>query len=80
MNQRLRHGPPPSLTARDKFEIRQLREAGVSVNDCAKYMNVSRATCLRALADLRVKLGPEKLPNERRARSYLRRLENQVAE
>lgn len=67
----LRHGPAPLLTARDKFELRQLRESGVSVRDAAAYLNVSVATAMRALAELRRKLGPEKLPNERRARSHL---------
>jgi predicted DNA-binding protein (UPF0251 family) len=71
MNDPLRHGPPPSLTVRDKFELRQLRESGVTVKDAAAYMNVSMATAMRALAELRKKLGPEKLPNGRRARSYL---------
>jgi hypothetical protein len=71
MSEVIRHGPAPLLTTRDKFELRQLREAGVSVKDAAAYKNVSVATAMRALAELRKKLGPEKLPNERRARSYL---------
>lgn len=75
MSERLKPGPQPALTARDKFELRQFRESGVSVRDCAKYKNVSVATCLRALAELRDKLGPEKLPNGRRARSHLTRRE-----
>ena len=76
MNKR---GRTPSLSVRDKFELRQLREAGVAVTEAAKYLNVSRATALRALAELRKKLGPEKLPNEQRARSYLGRLDIQSA-
>jgi hypothetical protein len=68
-------GPQPALTTRDKFELRQFREAGVSVKDCAAYKDISVATCLRALAELRSKLGPEKLPNKRRARSHLTRRE-----
>jgi hypothetical protein len=75
VSERLKPGPAPALTTRDKFELRQFREAGVSVKDCAKYKNISVATCLRALAELRAKLGPEKLPNGRRARSYLTRRE-----
>lgn len=71
----LKRGPAPTLTARDKFEIRQLRESGVSIKDAASYKGVSIATAMRALAELRAKLGPEKLPNERRARSYLTRRE-----
>lgn len=72
---RLKPGPQPKLTARDKFELRQFRESGVSIKDCAAYKGVSVATCLKALAELRQKLGPEKLPNERRARSFLGRRE-----
>ncbi len=75
MNETLRRGRRPALSTRDKFELRQLRESGVEVTDAAKYLNVSRATALRALAELRRKLGPEKLPNGQRARSYLGRLE-----
>ena len=71
MTERLRKGPAPSLTTRDKFELRQLREAGVSIKQAAAYLGVSVATAMRALAELRQKLGPEKLPNERLARSYL---------
>lgn len=55
-----------ALTARDKFELRELRESGVPVKDCAAYKNVSRATALRALAELRAKLGEEKVPARRR--------------
>lgn len=73
MSETLRKGPAPLLTTRDKFELRQLREAGVSVKQAAAYLNVSVATAMRALAELRAKLGPEKLPNEQTARSYLTR-------
>lgn len=79
MSDRLKPGPQPTLTPRDKFELRQFRESGVSVKDAAAYKNVSVATALRALAELRAKLGPEKLPNGRRARSYLTRRELNVA-
>jgi Helix-turn-helix domain of resolvase len=69
-------GRPPALQPKDKFEIWQQREAGISVKDCASYHNVSRATVLRVLAEMRLRFGRfEKLPNGRRARSHLRRLE-----
>lgn len=55
-----------ALTARDKFELRELRESGVSVKDCASYKNVSVATAMRALAELRQKMGQEKFPVRRR--------------
>lgn len=57
----------------EKFEARQFREAGVSIKDCASYFDVSVATLCRGLAELREKLGPEKLPANRRhlARSHV---------
>lgn len=67
----LPRGRQALLTPREKFELRQLREAGVKIKDAAAYMNVSVATAMRVLAELRRKLGPEKLKNERLARSYL---------
>jgi len=46
----------------EKFEARQFREVGMSVKDCAAYFNVSIATLMRGLAEMREKFGPEKLP------------------
>lgn len=62
-----------NLKPLEKFSIRQFREAGVSVREAAAYHNCSEATAYRALAELREKLGPEKLPKARRhfARSHL---------
>lgn len=71
MTERLKPGPSPTLSTRDEFEMRMMREAGVTVRDCAAYFSVSMATAFKALARLRKRLGPEKLPNKRRARSYL---------
>lgn len=72
MSEPLTHfGRPLLLTPRDEFEIRQLREAGVSIKDCASYKNVSKATVYRVLSKLRKKLGPEKLPRGQSARSHL---------
>ena len=68
----LPRGRQPLLTTRDKFEIWQNREAGVSVKDCAALAGVSEATVMRAMSELRKKFKRfEKLPNERRARSHL---------
>lgn len=50
----------------EKFEARQFREAGMSVRDCAAYFDVSVATLMRGLAEMRAKFGPEKLPRNRR--------------
>jgi hypothetical protein len=57
----------------EKFEMRQFRESGVSIRECAAYFRVSIATAMRALAELRDKLGPEKLPPAKRhlARSHI---------
>lgn len=44
----------------DKMEMRLMREAGVRVKDCAGYFGVSVPTAMRALAELRRRLGPEK--------------------
>lgn len=71
----LKRGPKVLLTQREKFEIRLNREAGIPVEQCAKLAGVSRTTCLKYLAELRKVLGPEKLPNGNRARSYLGRPE-----
>ena len=71
MSERLKKGRAPLLTMRDQFELRQLRESGVSVKEAAAYLNVSVATTMRTLAKLRKKLGPEKLPNKKRMRLHL---------
>jgi hypothetical protein len=68
----------------EKFEMRQFREVGMSIADCAHYFGVSVATAHRALAEMREKFGPEKLPDRRRhfarptLRSNLRDRETQV--
>lgn len=54
------------LEVRDKFEARQLRETGMSLNDLSRWFNVHRATICRALAEMREKLGPEQLPRNKR--------------
>lgn len=55
-----------NLSPRDKWELRQFREAGVSVRECAQILNCSEATAYRALAELRGKFGPEKIHRLRR--------------
>lgn len=78
VNEPLRRGRPAALKTVDKFEVWQQREAGVSIRDCAAFHNVSRATIMRVMAEMRKRLGRvEKLPNEQRARSYLQRREIQ---
>lgn len=54
------------MDTREKFEARQLREVGMSLNDLARWFDVHRATICRALAEMREKLGPEKLPANKR--------------
>jgi len=65
--------PRKQLRPVEKFEMRQFREAGMSIKDCATYFDVSLATAMRALAEMREKFGPEKLPPARRhlARAHL---------
>lgn len=70
----LRRGKKALMRPVDAYEARLNRESGIPVKICAQMAGVSRATLLRELAKLRKKLGPEKLPNERRARSHLGRL------
>lgn len=50
----------------EKFEMRQFREAGMPIRECATYFKVSIATAMRALAEMREKFGPEKLPPRKR--------------
>lgn len=54
------------MTQPEKFELRLNREAGIPVKICAQMAGVSLATAMRALAELREKLGPEKLPPRKR--------------
>lgn len=54
------------MTQAEKFEARQYREVGMSLNDLARWFNVHRATICRALAEMREKLGPEQLPANKR--------------
>lgn len=69
--------PPTRLRPVDKMEMRLMREAGVTVKDCAGYFGVSVPTAMRALADLRRRMGPEQFTGReacragQRARSYL---------
>lgn len=64
----------PRLRPVDKMEMRLMREAGATVKQCAGYFNCSVPTAMRALADLRRRMGPEKFKAEnvgQRARAYL---------
>lgn len=70
--------PRKELEVRDKFEARQLRETGMSLNDLSRWFNVHRATICRALAEMREKLGPEKLPANKRHLVRLRVTTSQV--
>lgn len=70
-------GRPPKLTPLQEFEIRQYREAGATIKQCAGLYEISIATVYRVLAKQRKKFGIEKLPNGQRARSYLTRREIQ---
>ena len=39
----------PALRVRDRFEIRQMRAAGVSIADCAKYFDTTEVAISRVL-------------------------------
>lgn len=58
--------PEGYLKPLEKFEIRQFREAGMSIQQLSGYFNVSMASVHRALAEMRAKFGPETLPKNRR--------------
>lgn len=68
---------PTALKPVDRMEMRLMRESGVTVKECAGYYDVSVATAMRVLAELRKKLGPENfkdsaVPSARqRARCHL---------
>jgi hypothetical protein len=72
-------GRPALLKPSDKMELRLMREAGVSIKDACGYFGVSIATGMRILADLRKKLGPEKLPRRQTARSHLYTSQNSAS-
>jgi predicted DNA-binding protein (UPF0251 family) len=63
-------GRPSKLKPTEEFEMRQYREVGMSIAQCALWFKVSRATVLRTLAELRTKLGPETLKRKHLARSH----------
>lgn len=62
-------GRPPALTPLQEFEIRQYREAGATIKQCAAHGGVSVTTVYRVLRKQRQKFGLEKLPNRQSARS-----------
>lgn len=70
MKPRREDGP---LKTAEKFEMRLNRESGMSIRQCALWFNVSMATAMRALAEMRERFGPEKLPPAKRhlARSHI---------
>jgi transposase-like protein len=49
------------ISPRDRGQIRLMREAGLTVADCARYFGVSEAAAYRALEELRATHGPEKV-------------------
>lgn len=67
----MRTGRPKGYKPKEAYEWRRYHEAGVTVKRIAAMNGTSEATVYRALAVLRRKLGPEKLPNARRARWHL---------
>lgn len=73
--------PEPMLTPKQKFELRQMREAGISFRECGLWFNCSRTTLMRALRELREKLGPEQIQQRKQyARVHLARVNGQLIE
>jgi hypothetical protein len=70
----------PSLSTKDRFELRLMREAGVSIMDCCAYFNCSPATVYRVLSALRLRMGPEKLKRRQSARSQVRPINSQAVD
>jgi len=66
-------GRPATLKAVEEFELRQFREAGMSIEHCASYFKVSRRTVMRVLEKQRRLFGQEKLPRRQSARSDMAR-------
>lgn len=71
LNAEHKPGRPAALTPAQEFEMRQFREAGLTIRECEGYFNVSRATVFRVLAKQRKRLGLEKLPKGQYGRAYL---------
>lgn len=69
-------GRPKVLERKEEFEIRLMREAGVSIKDCAAYFDISEATVYRVLSQLRAQCGPEKLKRGHTGRAHLYRSQN----
>lgn len=63
---RARRGRSLSMGPLEEMGLREMREAGHPVDECASYYHVSRTTAQRVLAKLRLRLGPEKVPRHRR--------------
>ena len=62
-------GRPSTLTPLREFELRQFREAGATIKECAAYAGISVTTVYRVLRKQRAKFGLEKLPRRQSARS-----------
>jgi hypothetical protein len=52
---------PRALDPKLRGELRQFRMAGNTVKACAAYFGISEATCYRELADMRKRIGPERV-------------------
>lgn len=70
MSRKRRKSLPPA----DQYHARKMREIGMPVKECADYFDVSVATLMRGLAEIRERLGPENFVESRRqfARPSLR--------
>jgi predicted transcriptional regulator len=62
----MKRGRKEKLPTPEKHEMRRYREAGVSLTRLAGMYGVSRTTICKALRELAQKMGPEKLPPEKK--------------
>lgn len=62
----MKRGRPGKFSDADKHEVRRYREAGVSIARLAGMWQVSTKTIYQILAEMRERLGPEQLPQDKR--------------
>lgn len=64
-------GRPKALDLKYQFELRLAREAGISIRECCSYFGISRSTALEYLAQMRKRMGPEKVKDKSKMRWHL---------
>lgn len=62
----MKRGPKEKLSLQEKHELRRYREAGVSIRRLADMWSISENRVYHTLRELRARLGPEQLPEDKR--------------